>query len=110
MKKRSKALHERDPIQRLKIQQQEAESVISGLDSLPYAGAKWDKNKDYQGPMEKGAGSGTNDRMPGTSGYTLSQPNPVQFLLDLLKIKPYGQRRINLKPTRRPTEKRPGVI
>jgi hypothetical protein len=110
MKKRSKALHEMDPIRRLKIQQQEAESIISRLDSLPYAGAKLDNSKDYQGPMGRGARGGTKDAMPGTTGFTYSSPNFIERLLDALKIKPYQHKKIKITPTKRPTEKRPGVI
>ena len=110
--KRSGSLHERDPIQRLIIQQQEADRARSNLDSLPYAGDKWDKEKDYQGPQTyRGGnfGSGTKDRMPGANGYTVTTPTPVEYLMDLLRIKKFKPKRVELKPKKRPNPM-PGVI
>ena len=108
LEKRNPALHELDPIERLKIQQKNAELDALAA-KLSMAGGKIDKIKNYQGPMGF-AGSGTRDRMPGTSGYIISEPNLLEKLLDKLKIKPFKQKEIQLKPSRRTVEKYKGAI
>ena len=113
MKKRSKALTDLDPIERLKIQQKQGERDIASVLPLIYAGGKPDKERDYQGPMTKGAGSGTKDRMPGTSGFVLETKQSIlDKLLQFLKIKkpPSNPTRIELTPTKRPIERYPGAI
>jgi len=108
LQKRNPALHELYPIERLKKQQKTAELDALAA-KLSMAGGKTDKIKDYQGPMGF-AGSGTRDRMPGTSGYTISEPNLLESLLDKLKIKPFKSKEIKLKPSRIPVEKYKGAI
>jgi len=109
--KRSKALHEKDPIQRLVIQQRQAERDVTDRIILPYAGNKPDPEVDYQGPQfyrGNPLGSGTKDRMPGANGYTLTTPNPIESLMHLLKIKKFKPKRVDLKPRKRPNPM-PGV-
>jgi len=114
MKKRSKILTDLDPIERLKIQQRQSEADVTSMIKLPYAGGKPDKEKDYQGfsPNYKGvvpSSPGTRDRMPGASGYSVTTPNPIEYLMDLLKIKKFKPKRIELKPKNRPNPM-PGII
>ena len=99
-----------DPLKRLTIQQQQEEAAVTSMTRLPHAGGKPDKERDYQGPMSEGAGVGTKDAMPGTTGYTYSTPNPVEMLLDKLRIRPYQRKKIKISPSYRPTERYPGVI
>ena len=110
-KKTSKSLADLDPIQRLLIQQKQAERDVQSRIILPYSANKPDKEANYQGPQTyKGGnfGSGSTDRMPGATGYTISTPNPVEFLMDLLKIKKFKPKRVDLKPTKRPNPM-PGI-
>ena len=83
-KKESRNLADLDPIERLKIQQRLEEFEVHQIQKLPkavYTGS------DYQGPSR--LAPGTQDRMPGTSGYTLITPQPsfIDNVLDFLKIK-----------------------
>ena len=111
-KKKSRTSADLDPIERLIIQQQESERSVRDRTILPYSGAKYDVQKDYQGPQNyRGSyfGSGTLDRMPGASGYTYTTPNPVEFLLDKLRIRQFNPQRKDLTPTKRPNPM-PGII
>ena len=55
-------------ISKRQIQQlQEAMSSLTKLGDASTGENFTDTNPDYQGPMTKGAGPGTKDRMPGTS-------------------------------------------
>jgi len=113
MKKKSKlvtGLANLDPIERLKIQQRQSEADVTSMIKLPYAGGKPDKERDYQGPMTKGAGSGTKDRMPGTQGYTFTTPNAVERLMDFLKIRKFKPKKQKLKPPTKRSNPMSGII
>jgi len=102
----------KNPLERLKIQQQQQELEVSKATKLKHAALKGNsKERNYQGDMGY-AGPGSNDRMPGTKrGYTYSKPNFIESLLDLLKIKTYKRKKLLMKPPTKPAvEKYPGVI
>jgi len=98
-----------DPIKRLVIQQKQAEAEGKDDVILPYSSDKVDEVY-YQGPMRKGAGSGSLDRMPGSSGYTWTKPTLLENILDQLKIKKFEPKIKKLTPSKRPVERYPGVI
>ena len=98
----------RTALQALVNQQERAEKAMSEILKIPYgsyqkrAKVKGRHSADYQGPMD--FGSGTKDRMPGTSGYQL--PTLMDRVLDALKIKKFKP--TPMKPTPRPNPM-PGV-
>jgi hypothetical protein len=98
----------RDVLKDLVIRQRQAEAEGRSSIILPYSGDKQERSF-YQGPMGY-AGSGTEDRMPGTSGYAWTQPTLLENILDRLKIQKFQPKLRNLTPTKRPVERYPGVI
>ena len=102
----------RTGLQALVGQQERAEKAMSEILKIPYGSyrkrskVKGRHSADYQGPMD--FGSGTQDRMPGTSGYQTKQPNLIDGVLDALKIKKFKPTDVRMKPTPRPNPM-PGV-
>lgn len=100
----------KNPIERLKTQQKQQELEVSRATRLKHASLKGLNERNYQGDMGYG-GAGSKDRMPGTQGYTYSQPNFLESLMDILKIKPYKRKKLKMKPPTKPVvEKYPGMI
>lgn len=106
---KKKGSNGKNTLQDLTIRQKELEREVARITKLKDASNKVHKERNYQGPMGYG-GSGSTDAMPGSSGYTLSQPNIVESLLDILKIKPFEPKKLQIKPKKRPVEKYPGAI
>lgn len=98
-----------DPIKRLVIQQKQAEAEGRSDVILPYSSDKLERSY-YQGPMGRGGGSGSLDRMPGSSGYTWTKPTLLENILDKLKIKEFEPKLKKLTPSKRTVERYPGVI
>ena len=106
-KKKSRNLANLDPIERLVIQQKQQEQDVSASSRGNYAKQRdvGDPDFNYRGPTGYQGGilgHGSLDRMPGTTGYTYTEPNTVEYLLDLLKIKKFQPKLNVIKGYRNP--------
>jgi len=109
----------RTALQALVGQQERAERAMSQILKIPYG----DYNKragkggqrhdaDFQGRLGSPRDPqmpGTADRMPGTTGTTLTQPNLMERVLDALKIKKFKPKLVPMKPPTKRPNPMPGV-
>ena len=82
-----------DPIRRLVRQQQQEEAEVTSATKGKHAKQRdvGDPSFNYQGPQQYRGnyfGSGTKDRMPGTTPQRFDM-NPLEFMLDRLGIKKF---------------------
>ena len=109
----------RTSIKNLVAQQKKVERAMNSLLAIPYG--EYNKRAEKGGPRHDAdfqgylaaprdpETPGTADRMPGTTGTTLSQPNLMERVLDVLKIKKFKPQLVPMKPPTKRPNPMPGV-